>query len=100
MAVGFEAASAAVTVAALGTKGIGTTFLAVFAVFVLAFAVLVVVTIRWAVRRDRAGRAEWARRQAEQAAAVASIDGPGPRANGHRPRGGRRGSETGPRQPG
>ncbi len=38
-------------------------FTAVFSVFVLALVVLVVLTIRWAVRRDRAGRAAWLERK-------------------------------------
>lgn len=42
-------------------------FDAVFGVFVAALVVLAVVTMRWAVRRDRAGRASWLDRQREQA---------------------------------
>ncbi len=37
-------------------------FVAVFAVFVLALAVLAVVSIRWGVRHDRPGREAWKRR--------------------------------------
>jgi hypothetical protein len=45
--------------------GADAAFDAVFGLFVAAFIVLVVVTMRWAVRRDRGGREEWlARRQA------------------------------------
>jgi hypothetical protein len=36
----------------------------VFGAFVVAFVVLTVITLRWAVRRDRLGRAEWLRRRA------------------------------------
>lgn len=54
---------AVVTVALLVVGGSDAPFLAVFGVFVAAFLVLAVVTLRWAVRRDRAGRAEWLRRQ-------------------------------------
>ena len=36
----------------------------VFAVFMVALAVLVVITLRWAIRRDRRGRAEWEHRRA------------------------------------
>ena len=38
-------------------------FAVVFGVFVLAFAALAVITIAWAVRRDRPGREAWRRRQ-------------------------------------
>jgi len=34
-------------------------FIAVFSVFVVAIVVLIVMTIRWAIKRDRAGRAAW-----------------------------------------
>lgn len=45
--------------------GLPPAFYAVFGVFVAAFVVLAVVTIRWAIRRDRVGRAEWVRRRQE-----------------------------------
>jgi membrane protein implicated in regulation of membrane protease activity len=60
-------------------------FYAVFGVFVGAFVVLVVVTMRWAVRRDRTGRAEWLRRQ--EGAQRSGPDAGTPRqTNGHVPR--------------
>lgn len=68
-------------------------FYAVFAVFVAAFAVLAAVSIRWAVRRDRAGRSEWVRRQQareegdqprQRVGQVARVSPP--RTNGHDPR--------------
>jgi hypothetical protein len=34
-------------------------FVAVFSVFIVAILVLIVLTIRWAIKRDRAGRAAW-----------------------------------------
>lgn len=73
-------------------------FYAVFGVFVVAFVVLAVVTTRWAVRRDRAGRAEWVRRQ--QAKEQAGHQGvPPARTNGHVPR--RKDQHGGnPRRPG
>ena len=40
----------------------------VFGVFVAALAVLGFVAIRWGVRKDRPGRAEWRRRYLEAAA--------------------------------
>lgn len=71
-------------------------FYAVFGVFVLAFVVLTVVTVRWAVRRDRVGRAEWVQRKQEadrpQEAGAQPEGAPGGRrpvrgqANGHVPR--------------
>jgi len=48
----------------LVAAGTPAAFYAVFGVFVAAFVVLAVVTMRWAVRRDRVGRAEWVRRRA------------------------------------
>ncbi len=50
----------------VGAAGTPPVFYLVFGVFLAAFVVLAVVTVRWAVRRDRAGRAEWVRRQAAQ----------------------------------
>ncbi len=41
----------------LAAAGAPVAFYAVFGVFVAAFGVLAAVTVRWAVRRDRAGRA-------------------------------------------
>ena len=58
-----------------------------FGVFVVAFVVLAVITLRWAVRRDRAGRAQWVQRRAEeeQAAAKKKAAPPvGPRRGGQR----------------
>ncbi len=63
----------------------GAAFFAVFGLFVVAFGVLVVITVRWAVRRDRVGRAEWVQRQKAAAAAV-PPQGREPRTNGHVPR--------------
>ncbi|MGH9083323.1 MAG: hypothetical protein ACRDWN_08270, partial [Acidimicrobiales bacterium] len=88
----------------------GGVFYAVFGVFVVAFAVLAVVSVRWAIRRDRAGRAAWVHRQQERhglvgrGASAPSTGGPlagpeagpvaPPRTNGHSPRRpGRKGRE-------
>ena len=38
-------------------------FAVIFGIFVAALLVLIVIVLMWAVRRDRAGRAEWRRRQ-------------------------------------
>jgi len=78
--------------ASLAAAGGDGAFYAVFGVFVAAFVVLAVVTLRWAVRRDKAGRAEWAgRRSAAQDGADgrAQSDGAAPRParkHGHAPR--------------
>lgn len=68
-------------------------FYPVFAVFVAAFVVLTVVTVRWAVRRDRAGRTEWTLRQQSRGPdgplggdAAGSTGLPPPQTNGHAPR--------------
>jgi len=37
----------------------------VFGAFVIALVALIVITLRWAIRRDRVGRAEWIRRRTE-----------------------------------
>lgn len=61
-------------------------FYSVFGVFVAAFVVLLVVTLRWAVRRDRAGRAEWLRRQRERSEGHQARHVAPARTNGHVPR--------------
>ncbi len=60
---------------------VNAAFAIVFGVFVAALLVLVVITITWAVRRDRPGRAAWRQRRRQ------SMQGPGPHpaSNGHRP---------------
>jgi hypothetical protein len=40
-----------------------TAFFMLFGLFVAATLVLSVITVRWAIRRDRAGRAAWRARQ-------------------------------------
>jgi hypothetical protein len=37
----------------------------IFGIFVVAIVVLIVLTIRWTIRRDRELRQDWRRRQAE-----------------------------------
>jgi membrane protein implicated in regulation of membrane protease activity len=51
----------------------------VFGLFVLAVVVLAVLTIRWAVRRDRPGREAWKARSLARRAGAAppSSNGPG-----------------------
>jgi hypothetical protein len=76
---------------------VAVAFYAVFGVFVVAFVVLVVVTMRWAVQRDRAGRAEWVRRQRPGQQGPPPVAPP--QTNGRAPgRRGQRGSD--PRRPG
>ncbi len=85
-------------------------FYAVFGVFVVAFVVLSVITVGWALRQDRTGRQRWLQRQQPGAEAVDPDGGPSggpsggavaggtapPATNGHRPPAGRRGR---PRRP-
>jgi hypothetical protein len=41
-------------------------FAVLFSIFILAMLVMIVITLRWTIRRDRAGRAAWrARREGE-----------------------------------
>jgi hypothetical protein len=48
-------------------------FAVLFSIFVAAMLVMIVITIRWTIRRDKAGRAAWrARREGE------SPPAPGP----------------------
>jgi hypothetical protein len=42
------------------------TFAVLFGIFVVALAVLVVLTLMWVVRRDRALRADWRARQQQK----------------------------------
>ncbi|MHB8219395.1 MAG: hypothetical protein ACYDHU_03615 [Acidimicrobiales bacterium] len=58
----------------------------VFGLFVVAFVVLAVITVTWAVRRDRAGRAEWSRRHQPDPVTDDGRVAPA-MPNGNRPRG-------------
>jgi len=62
-------------------------FAVVFGVFVVAVVVLAVITLTWAVRRDRAGRRAWLARRAGDPASDPDDPGGVPRAssNGHKP---------------
>ena len=60
--------------------GADAAFFVVFGLFVAAFVVLAVVTLRWAVRRDRGGRDEWLERQ--QPRPEFSRDAASPTGNG------------------
>jgi ABC-type branched-subunit amino acid transport system permease subunit len=51
----------------------------IFGIFVVALVVLIVITLMWALRRDRIGRAAWRHRQAERAAGGESDIPPAPR---------------------
>jgi len=59
-------------------------FAVVFGAFVVALVVLAVITLTWAVRRDRVGRKAWLARRSSQ---LAEDPGRVPRAssNGHKP---------------
>ena len=43
--------------------GTATAFFVIFGIFVAAMVALVVIVLTWAIRRDKAGRAAWLRRQ-------------------------------------
>lgn len=64
--------------------GAEVAFYVVFGAFVVAFVVLSVITVTWALRRDRAGRDQWVRRQ-QQREAEAGADVPPPVTNGRLP---------------
>jgi hypothetical protein len=70
-------------------------FFVVFSIFVVAFTVMGVITLTWALRRDRAGRSEWLERQVDESASGAG-DVPTPRTNGRQPPAGRGGPESKP----
>jgi hypothetical protein len=46
--------------------GSNVPFAIIFGIFVVALIALIVITLMWAIRRDRSGRAAWRRRQAER----------------------------------
>jgi uncharacterized protein HemY len=52
-------------------------FVVVFSIFVVALVVLIVITLRFVIRRDRQGRVAWRERQQNQAT-TAEGDGPAP----------------------
>ncbi len=64
--------------------GADAAFDVVFGLFVLALVVLSVITLRWALQRDRAGRAQWLRRREELGG---GARGPTPTGNGPKPHG-------------
>jgi hypothetical protein len=53
-------------------------FAVVFGIFVVLLAILGFVAIRWGVRRDRPGRAEWRRRYLDAAAGESAANGSTP----------------------
>lgn len=53
-------------------------FAVVFGIFVVLLAILGFVAIRWGVRRDRPGRAEWRRRYLAAAAGESAANGSTP----------------------
>jgi hypothetical protein len=56
----------------LTTSHVG--FDVVFAVFVLAMLVLIFLVLRWAIRRDRVGRADWRERMKAKGESDAATD--------------------------
>jgi hypothetical protein len=53
-------------------------FFITFGLFVVAWLILAFVTIRWAIRHDRAGFSAWRRRQAEAAPPTIEPTNPAP----------------------
>ena len=53
-------------------------FAMVFGLFVVLLAILGFVAIRWGVRKDRPGRAEWRRRYLEAAGGETAVNGSTP----------------------
>jgi hypothetical protein len=54
-------------------------FAIIFGIFLLALITMIVITLIWAVRRDRPGRAAWRQRQVERAAGAEGDVPPAPR---------------------
>jgi hypothetical protein len=54
-------------------------FAIIFGIFVVALVVLIVLTLMWAYRRDKAGRALWRQRQQERVAPTEGDVPPTPR---------------------
>jgi hypothetical protein len=71
---------------AVPLAGADVAFYVVFAAFAAALVVLSAITLRWAVRRDRAGRAQWLERHGEGGpeAVPPNVNGHGPRRRGAR----------------
>jgi hypothetical protein len=68
--------------ALLDLAGTDVAFLVVASIAVVAFMVMVVITLQWAFRIDRVGRREWLERRRS---AARSADLKGPRSNGRPP---------------
>jgi hypothetical protein len=47
-----------------------TAFAVVFGIFVVAMLAMIVIVLRWAIRRDRAGRSAWRQRQQDRSTAA------------------------------
>lgn len=73
----------AVTAVTLAAEN--TAFVVVFSVFLVALVVLSVITVTWAVRRDKAGWREWRRRQFERRSDGGPALPGGPQSNGQGP---------------
>ena len=54
-------------------------FFAIFGIFVVALLVLIVITLKWTFRRDRAGRAAWRQRRQSDMAPPEGETPPAPR---------------------
>lgn len=80
-----SAVSMASALVAQPVVGADASFDVVFGLFVVAVVVLSAITLRWALRRDRAGRAQWLRRRSEELRGGAR--GSAPDTNGRKPPG-------------
>ncbi len=65
--------------------GADVAFIVVSSIAIVAFVVMAVITIIWALRIDRAGRREWLERRRSPAQ---RANGQAPKSNGRRPPGG------------
>jgi hypothetical protein len=54
-------------------------FAVLFSIFIAALLVMIVITLTWAVRRDKQGRAAWRQRQQDRTSAAEGDVPPAPR---------------------
>jgi hypothetical protein len=55
------------------------TFAVLFSIFIVALLVMIVITLTWAFRRDKQGRAAWRQRQQDRTSAAEGDVPPTPR---------------------
>jgi hypothetical protein len=54
-------------------------FTVLFGIFIVALLVMIVITLTWAIRRDKQGRVAWRQRQQERTSAAEGDVPPAPR---------------------